>query len=106
MKVLVNVLIASFLAIVTVNAQNTATWEVWRDADLFRLSTHATDSVTYTLEGGVLTLRFELREAFRSRPTRRLQITIPNFTGIKNYDPTTGTTTYWGEKCACLMLQM
>ncbi|CAN5413012.1 hypothetical protein BH10BAC6_BH10BAC6_17640 [soil metagenome] len=86
--------------------QNSATWEVWRDTDLFKLSTHTTDSATYTLVGRQLTIQFELRETFRTRPTRRLQITIPNFTGIGNYDPSTGTTTYWEnfsttEKCAC-----
>lgn len=106
MKLLIHALVIVVCAVVSISAQNTATWEVWRDADLFKLSSHTTDSVTYSLDGGVLTLRFELREPFRTRPTRRLQITIPNFTGIKNYDPTTGTTTYWEnfsttEKCAC-----
>ncbi len=106
MKALLLLLCLVSFSISGLYAQNSATWEVWRDADLFKLSTHTTDSVTYSLEGGVLTLRFELREAFRGRPTRRLQITIPNFTGVKNYNPVSGSTTYWEnfsttEKCAC-----
>lgn len=79
----------------TAYAQNSATFEIWRDADLFKLSTNTTDSVTYTKVGSLLTITCEVREPFAPRTTRRLQITIPNFTGIGQYDPSTGASTYW-----------
>ncbi len=88
------VLVTSFFT-PSAHAQNSATFEIWRDADLFKLSTNTTDSVTYTKVGTVLTITCEVREPFAPRTTRKLQITIPNFTGIGQYDPSTGASTYW-----------
>ena len=90
----------------TAHAQNSATFEVWRDADLFKLSTNTTDSVTFTLVGTVATITIEVREPFKTRPTRRLQITLPSFDGIGHYNPVTGASTYWEnftqtESCNC-----
>lgn len=90
-------------------AGNYAKWEVWNNTDgsLNKLSEHLTDSVTVIEEGASLTLRFEARQEFRGRPTRRLQITIPNFRGPDLYTLQESPSTFWEvftptEKCGCV----
>lgn len=88
-------------------AQNSATFEVWSEANgLNKLSDHATDSVTFTVSGSVATLTIELREEYRGSPTRRLQMTIPGFSGVGQYKPTEGQTSAWQNfsssgRCDC-----
>lgn len=94
----------------TTTAQNSASWEVWSDnGNLSKLSDNSTDSVSFarTPDGRTITLAFEVRTPFDGRATRRLQLVIPNFTGVGNYTPVVGSTTFWEnfsqtKTCDCM----
>ncbi len=87
-----------------------AKWEVWSNnpgASLTKLSDHQTDSVTIEQTLSVMVIRMEARQEFRGRPTRRLQITIPNFQDTGIYVLPESPATFWevftpSEKCGCV----
>jgi hypothetical protein len=87
-----------------------AKWEVWSNnpgASLTKLSDHQTDSVTIEQTLSVMVIRMEARQEFRGRPTRRLQITIPNFRDTGVYVLPESQATFWevftpSEKCGCV----
>ena len=99
------------LTTLNISAQNTATWQIWSDIDgnLTKQSDFTTDSIAFTRsqDGRLITLAFEARVPFGTATTRRLQISIPNFTGVGTYVPVLGNTTFWenftqDSMCACL----
>ncbi len=93
--------IAFFVFLFTVATLNlhaaggTASFEVWSDnGSLTKLSSNTTDSVLFTRQGSTAVIQCEVRETYNGRPTRRLQITLTNFTGVGNYSVNSGTS-YW-----------
>lgn len=113
MKMVLTVL-ALMVAIGVVSSQTPsgtyAKWEVWSNnpgAALSKLSEHETDSVTIEQTLSVMVIRIEARQEFRGRPTRRLQITIPNFRDTGTYVLPESPATFWevftpSEKCGCV----
>jgi hypothetical protein len=101
-----------FLAHHSATAQNTASWEVWRQENLTKLSDHTTDSVRVVFDttgpNVNMTLICEARQPFGPRSTRRLALRVLNFTGTGSYDPVVGdAATYWenftrDSTCGCV----